>query len=143
MIWLLDQPSWGQDEIYGSSLVDASGLVPPFVPDIESTLATTSEVFLSPFINDAHHLGHGHQCHAMLASVPPQWAATASPNILTPTTGVVNNLPSTIDQPPIVPASSHAEPKTRTRREKSSLFTEYAFTPVSSRSPRISIITIL
>ncbi|RAO69341.1 uncharacterized protein BHQ10_005353 [Talaromyces amestolkiae] len=121
MAWFLDQPSWGQGVIYGSPLADASGSVSPFFPDIEPNLATDYEAYLNPSINDAHHLGYGHQYHTTPASIPSQWAAIASPSIPNLTNRVTNNLHSAVNQPPIVPASRHPEPKPRTRKKDLSL----------------------
>lgn len=131
MAWFLDQPSWGQGVIYGSPLADASGSVSPFFPDIEPNLATDYEAYLNPSINDAHHLGYGHQYHTTPASIPSQWAAIASPSIPNLTNRVTNNLHSAVNQPPIVPASRHPEPKPRTRKKDLSLVIEYATVPVS------------
>lgn len=140
MAWPLDQPSWEQDQIYGNPLGDAPGLVPLFASDIEPAVATDYGAYLNPSTNDVHPLGHGHQSYrAMSASVPPQWAAIAGPNIPTPITGTMNDPRSAVNQPPIVPDSSHSEPKPRTRKKTSIRVTEYATIPVSPSSPTNSI----
>ena len=139
MAWPLDQSSWEQEQIYWDALADASGLIPSFVPDTEPAVATNYGAYSNPPTNDAHHLGHGHQYYAMPASVPSQWAAIAGPNIPTPITEVTNDPHSAANQPPIVAASSHSEPKPRTRKKNSSRVTEYATISVTSSPPTNSI----
>lgn len=137
MAWPLDQPRWEQDQIYGNPLADASGLVPPFVPDIEPAMATNYGAYLNPSTNDTHHLGHCHQSYrAISASVPPPWAAIAGPNIATPITGTMNNPHSAGNQFPIVPASSHPKPKPPARKKISIRVTEYATIPLAPALPR-------
>lgn len=139
MAWPLDQPSWEQDQIYGNPLADASGLLPPFLAGVEAVV-TDYGAYLNPSTNNVHHLAHGHQSYcAMSASVPPQWAGITGPNIPTLITGTMNNPRSSINQPPIVPASSHHEPKSRTRKKASIRVTEYVTIPGSPSSPTKSI----
>ena len=139
MAWFPDQPSWGPDEIYGSPLADASGFVSPFIPDIEPTLATEYGVYLNSSTKGAHHLGHGHQYNTTPASVPPQWATISSPSIPNPTTQATDDLHSAFNRPPILPASSHSEPKPQTRKKDSSLVIEYATVSVSPSPPKNSM----
>ncbi|KAI7977463.1 hypothetical protein EIK77_007085 [Talaromyces pinophilus] len=140
MAWPLDQPSWEQNQIYGNPLADASGLVPLFLAGVEPAVATDYGAYLNPSTNDVHHLAHGHQSYrAMSASAPPQWAAITGPNIPTLITGTMNDPRSAINQPPIVPAGSHPEPKPRTRKKTSIRVTEYVTIPGSPSSPTNSI----
>lgn len=123
MAWLPDQPNWGQDEIYGSPLADASGWVPPFAPDIDPTQVLGYEAYLSHSTNDTRHLGHDNQYHTMPAS-PRQWASIAGPSIPNPTTGLMINPHPTVNQPTIMQASSRPDPRPRTRKKDTKVITE-------------------
>jgi hypothetical protein len=121
MAWPIDQASWEQDQIYGNPPAD---LVPPFVPDI-GAVATNYGAYLNPSTNDVHQSYRA----------PHPWGPIAGPNLLDdPITGIINDPPSAGIRPPIVPASSHPEPKPRTRKKTSSRVTEYATLPISPQS---------
>jgi hypothetical protein len=148
MAWLLDQPSWEQDQIYGNSPADAFGLVPPFATGIgvgaSPGVATNYEASLNPSTNDVRPLGHrlGQQSYrAMSASALHPWGPIAQ-NLPDPVTGIINDPHSAVSQPPIVPASSHQGPRPRTRKKNSSRVTEYAIIPAKPHSSHTLVLQL-
>lgn len=141
MAWLLDLPSWEQDQIYENSPANAFGLVPPFVPDIgvggSPAMAANYEAPLNPSINDAHPLGHrrlSQQSYRVMSLSAPHPRAPITPSLPDPVTGIISDPHPTVSQPPIVPASGHRGPRPQARKKKSSRVTEYVIIPTSAQS---------